>query len=341
MIHTGRADCATCEPKQPVGIGSLTNQHTRHALLLSYMNSPRSSIIACSLAAALLAPALASAQVIFSAAGANAASIQPTVDAFRSALGALNANNGAAQTSGRREINWDAVPDSASDPVLFPGDFFAQTFNGANAGRTRGAAFTTPAGLMVSANVPGPNQANALFTTLITPGSGVVFNAFSNDQIFAPFGSTLTTVTFSVPGNSSQPATITGFGAVFLDVNSSSSSSLSFFNTSGSLLGTFGAAASGHGGFSFLGVNFTGGETIGRVVIQSGTEALAFGTSSGLGTESSGDVVALDDFFYSEPLSARALTAVPEPSTYGFFGAAFLAGLVWIRRRPATVAALG
>lgn len=305
------------------------------------METNRYTLVTLALAAALFAPVRSTAQVIFSAAGANAASIQPTVDAFRSALGTLNPNDGSARTSGRREINWDGVPDSASDPVLFPGDFFGQTFTGANGGRARGALLTTSAGFINSANVPGPNQANALFKSLITPGSDVAFNTFSGDQIFAPFGSTLTTVNFSVPGASNQAATITGFGAVFLDVNSAASSSLSFFDTSGSLLGTFGVAAGGHGGFSFLGVNFTGGETIGRVVIQSGTEALAFGTSSGLGSESSGDVVALDDFIYSEPLLARGITAVPEPSTYGLVAAGFIFGAILIRRCRAKVAALG
>jgi hypothetical protein len=291
------------------------------------MKSNRYSIVTLSLATALLTPALASAQVIFSAAGANAANIQTTVDAFRSVLGTLNANNGAAQTSGRREINWDGVPDNASDPFGFPGDFFDQTFTGANGARARGALFSSPGGLLNSANVPGPNQANALFKGLIAPGYSVVFNAFSGDQIFAPFSSTLTTVTFSVPGSATQPATITGFGAVFLDVNSSTSSSLSFFDANNALLGTFNVAAAGHGGFSFLGVNFIEGETISRVVIQSGTEALA------LGRESTGDIVAMDDFFYSEPLAVHGLGAVPEPSTYGLFGVAFVVGAIVVRRR--------
>jgi len=296
------------------------------------MKTNRCSIIILSLTGALLAPVAASAQVIFSAAGATAAGIQPTVDAFRSALGTLNANNGAAQTSGRREINWDAVPDNASDPFLFPGDFFGQTFTGANGARARGATFASPDGLINSANVPGPNQVNARFSRFITSESPVAFNTFSGDQIFSPLGSTLTTVTFSVPGNSSQPATITGFGAVFLDVNSGSSSSLSFFGTDGSLLGAFGALASGHGGFSFLGVNFTGGEAISRVVIQSGTEALNFATTHGVASESTGDVVAFDDVFYSEPLVARVITAVPEPSTYGLFAGVLLIGAVCFRR---------
>jgi len=78
---------------------------------------------------------------------------------------------------------------------------------------------------------------------------------------------------------------------------------------------------------------------IGRVVIQSGTEALAFGTSSGRGSQSTGDVVALDDFFYSEPIATN-ITAVPEPSTYGIFGAALMIAAVWFRRRAAIATAL-
>ena len=50
------------------------------------------------------------APVTFTAAGANSAAIQTTVDSFRTALGTLNANVAGSFGSGRREINWDGVP---------------------------------------------------------------------------------------------------------------------------------------------------------------------------------------------------------------------------------------
>lgn len=58
--------------------------------------------------------------VVTSASGSEAASIQSAVDAFRTSLGTLNPN--VADTfvnGGRREINWDGVPDSFSSPNPF------------------------------------------------------------------------------------------------------------------------------------------------------------------------------------------------------------------------------
>src|SRR4029079_18700969 len=54
--------------------------------------------------------------ILFSAGGADAASIQATVDAFRTALGPLNPNVAMSFPAGRREINWDGVPDMFSSP---------------------------------------------------------------------------------------------------------------------------------------------------------------------------------------------------------------------------------
>ena len=62
--------------------------------------------------------------IIFEASGANAGAIQGSVDAFRTALGTLNPNVAGSVGSGRREINWDGVPDLFSAPNPLPPDFF-------------------------------------------------------------------------------------------------------------------------------------------------------------------------------------------------------------------------
>ena len=76
-------------------------------------------------ASALFAITSASAGVItFSSSGSNAAAIQTTVDAYRTALGTLNPNVAGSAGSGRREINWDGVPDALSAPNNLPANFF-------------------------------------------------------------------------------------------------------------------------------------------------------------------------------------------------------------------------
>ena len=72
----------------------------------------------------LLLCAAAQAVTVFSSAGANAAAITPTVDAFRTAMGALNPNVVGSFGTGRREINWDGVPDALAARNNFPANFF-------------------------------------------------------------------------------------------------------------------------------------------------------------------------------------------------------------------------
>jgi len=62
--------------------------------------------------------------VVRQAGGANAAAIQATVDQFRVDLGGANNGVGGSFRTGRREINWDGVPDAFSEPNNFPVDFF-------------------------------------------------------------------------------------------------------------------------------------------------------------------------------------------------------------------------
>ncbi len=56
------------------------------------------------------------------ATGADPAAIQAAVDAFRTDLGGNNGVGGSFAT-GRREINWDGVPDAFSAPNALAGRF--------------------------------------------------------------------------------------------------------------------------------------------------------------------------------------------------------------------------
>jgi hypothetical protein len=243
-----------------------------------------------------------------------ATSIGPTVDAFRAALGTLNANDGNHHASGRREINWDGVPDSFADPNPFPGDFFNSTTIGA---RARGALLSTPGtGFLVSADADNP--------TTTPPGFGfpVEFVPFSPERLFAPIGSNITEITFFVPGTAT-PAWVSGFGAVFSDVEFTGVTQIELFGLNGASLFSHSVPTSGNGGLSFLGVVADAGERIGRVRITTGLNALLghgdFGTGATEG-------VVMDDFIYAEP------QAVPAPGTAALLGAGWLA---WRRgRRP-------
>jgi len=75
------------------------------------------------------------APLVFAIGGSDPASIQGTVDAFRAELGALNPNPspGVSFPGGRREINWDGVPNGFAAPNNLPAYFF-------NANSARGSA---------------------------------------------------------------------------------------------------------------------------------------------------------------------------------------------------------
>ena len=133
-------------------------------------------------------------------------------------------------------------------------------------------------------------------------------------------------VTFFVAGTS-VPATVSGFGAVFTDVDITGNARIVAYGQDGSLLspGFMAPTASG-GGLSFVGVSYNAGERIAHVQIVSGTTRLASGNVDGGGT----DVVAMDDFIYGEPRSmigrtsdfdgdGRTDLAVFRPSNGGWF----------------------
>lgn len=257
-----------------------------------------------SAASALFAITSASAGVItFSSSGSNAAAIQTTVDAYRTSLGTLNPNVAGSAGSGRREINWDGVPDALSAPNNLPANFF-------NVNSPRGVVFSTPGtGFEVSGNA---GVAPIEFDNINATYSGI-FQTFSAQRLFTPIGSNVMDVNFFVPGSGTASYT-SAFGAVFADVDLANTTSLQFFDTNNISLGTFFVPTS-NTGLSFLGIQFNAGERVGRVRITTGNAALGGNDSS------TNDMVVMDDFIYAEP------AAVPEPATWTImmFGAGILA----------------
>lgn len=265
----------------------------------------------------LLASVPASAQVVTSASGPDPASIQITVDAYRTSLGTLNPNVAGSVGSGRREINWDGVPDAFSAPNNLPANFF-------NVNSPRGVVFGTPGtGFQVSATAASGTPVE--FGN-IDPSYTATFETFSPQRLFTAVGSNIVDVTFFIPGTTTAAFT-NGFGAVFTDVDVANATTLTFFGAGGSFLGTWAVpAATGNETLSFLGVLF-GDAIVSSVRITSGTAALVPG-----GTDATGDRVAMDDFIFGEPRLAAA--AVPEPTTWAMLLAGFgVIGLGFRRRR--------
>ena len=216
--------------------------------------------------------------------------IAPFLSQFRSLLGDP-VNTTPGQTSGRREVNWDGVPANALNP--FPLSFFNDTSAAGPNGRKRG---------LVYVNTGVTIRLDTTDFAEIDPSYAAQFDAFSSKKILTSIGSPVSEVVFKVPGTNTD-AFIKGFGVVFTDVDDAASTSLEFYNGNKSL-GVFKAPARAAGSsFSFLGVHFPN-EKITRVKITNGNGVLAAGVKD-VSDGGQKDLVAMDDFFYSEPVSIQ------------------------------------
>jgi hypothetical protein len=234
----------------------------------------------------------ASSQIVRSTTGANAAAIQATVDQFRADLGGPNNGTTAgSQPAGRREITWDGG-GAGANAAISPSPM--TTFG------TRGAVFVTPGSGFEISGQPSAEfgDLNATYPTLFAP--------FSTPRLFTALNSNVMEVQFTVPGNIAVPAAVTGFGAVFTDVDSATSTKMEFYAPDGALLyENFVAATSGSESLSFLGVSFPAGEVVSRVRIVSGNAAPGPDEAGTL------DLLVMDDFIYGEPVSTDGLTIAP------------------------------
>jgi hypothetical protein len=217
--------------------------------------------------------------------------INDALSQFRDLLGGGQPNTAPGAVGGRREVNWDAVPDALTNNNSFPGDFFGSSDPAAANGRKRGLVMTTPG---TGFSISDTNFFN------INQTYGDQFKTFSPRKTFVPIGSTITDNFFKIPGSNTD-ASVHGFGVVFSDVNNESSTSMEFYDGE-RLLGSFKVPNNGNnapGAFSFLGVYFPN-NTVTRVRIYSGSAPLS-STQNDISDGGGEDLVIMDDFIYSEP----------------------------------------
>ena len=262
------------------------------------------SLITVALTAAGLSapvrPALAdqdrSAPLVFQAAGPTAESIQGTVDAFRAALGEPdNGNLPGPLAGGRREINWDGGGgNDTTTPPVTPFEVFLDS---------RGAQFVTPGTGLTQAPASGGVD-GGLAILFNNPSYATAFSAFSPLRLFSPVDSNVTEARFFLPGsNGGTPAAVTGFGAVFTDVDrlagvsptTNRPTQVALFDDQGNrLIRVTVPGSAGEGSLSFLGIVFDDAR-VARVRITSGSRA------PGPDDDAGNDIVVMDDFLYGEP----------------------------------------
>lgn len=237
------------------------------------------------------------AAIVRSGSGATPAAIQAAVDQFRADLGGANNGVGGSFADGRREINWDGVPDSFAEPNALPANFF-------NVNSPRGVVFNTVNEFAAASNqfrvsADSSNVANepVRFGGLDAsyPSNFVTFSA---ERLFQARGATTIDVMFFVPGTR-IPATVSGFGVVFTDIDTSSRALVTCYALDGSRLVGVSPGLQAQG-LSFVGFTFnSAAERCYRVEIRAGNQPL------GAGAVDSGsvEVMAMDDFIYGEPRS--------------------------------------
>jgi hypothetical protein len=209
--------------------------------------------------------------------------IAAKVAEFRTLIGDPN-NAGVAgqQNSGRREVNWDgAGARPFNNANNFPADFFN---NNVTVGLVyNGASFRNDSSLFAEIN---PTYANE-------------FKAFSPKVMFSAIGTNVIDLFFQVAGARTSAA-VTGFGAVFADVDLPNTTSIELFDKDGKSLGRFDAPTrSDANGLSFVGAKFDAA-IVARVKIKCGDAALAADVND-LTSGGTKDVVVIDNVIYGEP----------------------------------------
>lgn len=209
---------------------------------------------------------------------------------FQTMLGGENNGSGPARDPhGQRSINWDGQ----GVPFDMPGNFFAKQ--------------PVDRGLTVSSQtnkflVSDPSNGSDFRFDSINPEASQKFFPFSLPRLFSSLQDTKIDLTFTVPGNGTK-ALISGFGAMFIDVNRRSTTSITLKDSNNCVLARRFVKPK-PGGISLLGLKLDQ-KIVAKVEVQFGNQALDGSSNGGHGVRrGSKDTVVLDDFFYDEPHNA-------------------------------------
>jgi hypothetical protein len=253
------------------------------------MRSTTSSVLGMSLAAVMLMGCNNYSAPVQPAAGPQATvrtatgDISATVADFRTLIGDP-ANGGIAgqQPAGRREVNWDgAGARPFNNQNDFPPDFFNTTVK---------------SGLIY---IGAGFRNDSLQFSEVNPTYANEFKAFSPKVLFSAVGSNVIDLQFRVAGSGTF-AGVTGFGAVFSDVDVDHSSSIELFDKNDRSLGRFEAPKrSDANGLSFVGAKFDS-PIVARVKITCGTGALGVGVND-ISAGGTLDLVVIDNVIFGEP----------------------------------------
>lgn len=222
------------------------------------------------------------------------------VDEFRHILG--GPNNGATRgplKNGRREINWDG-----GAPFDMPFDFF-------NRVAPLGAIFRTKDNKFAISNPLNGAPKDDKFSSLNRAASKK-FIAFSEKRLFTSVKSNILTQFFRVPGTHYK-ATVSGFGAVFVDVNKKNTSFLALYDQRGCKIAVVPVPPKNKG-LSFVGVHVTGinhvhmkKAPVYKAVLKLGNTPIKSHRHRRHHFPRGGDVVVTDDFIYGEPQKIRSM----------------------------------
>lgn len=224
----------------------------------------------------------------------NAHGLKSTVDRFRYILGGKN--NGATPgplKNGRREINWDG-----GAPFDMPFDFFNRVV-------PLGAIYHTKGNIFAISDPVNGHPKDYKFSSLNRAASKQ-FIAFSEKRLFTSVKDNVLTQFFRVPGTNDK-ATVSGFGAVYVDVDRRYTSFLTLYDTRGCRIAKV-AVPPRNKGLSFVGIVVTGVRhahynkaPVFKAVLKLGNAPITSRRYRRHHYPRGRDIVVTDDFIYGEP----------------------------------------